>query len=320
MGDVATANVSEVLDCLKTIDLDGRLSGMDHDGMCLMEIDDFSAVAGQPWASLWPVESQPLVTASVHAARNGKVARFSADCPTAKGKMKSWEVSVAPVRDAGGQIIAIQSLSHDVTKRELDRRETALVSQELAHRIKNLFAVVDSLIHLSGSAQPEVQTYVKALRQRLGGLGRAIAFIHPLNASDMSPAPRSVKGLIAALLAPFEEAGALVSVTGDDAEISQDAVTSFAMVLNELATNAVKYGAMKDGVGRLAITLTRQSEDFIIDWRESGVTVALEAQSSGFGTTLLDRTVRSQFSGSITRDWDRGGLAVQIRLPLARLS
>lgn len=309
-----------VVDCLKTIGLDGTLQGMDPEGMCLMEIDDFNAVAGRSWASLWPVESQLLVSASVQQAARGRVARFSADCPTAKGATKSWEVTVAPIRNADGEIIALQSLSLDVTRRERERRETALVSRELAHRIKNLFAVIDSLIHLSSRSEPSSRPFVDSLRERLRGLARAIAYIHPLDPEDIQGAPRTLKGLIWSLMEPYKLAGANVEVGGDDAPVGEHAVTSVAMVLNELATNSVKYGSMKDAGGELAIHLSRGDETIILDWAERGPVGGPGMGSPGFGTTLLDRTVRFQLAGAIERSWSPSGLAVRLEIPLRRLA
>lgn len=320
LGEITGPGGPVISDCLKTIGLDGSVQAIDPAGMCLMEIDDFTTVAGTPWASLWPVESQSLVNASIQQAAGGKVARFSADCPTAKGHMKSWEVAVVPVRNAHGDIVALQSLSQDVTLREHDRRETAIVSQELSHRIKNLFAVVDSLIHLSGRTETASRPFVDGLRERLQGLGRAIAYIHPMVADDMATAPRTLKGLIVVLVAPYELAGARISVAGEDADIGQHAVTSVAMVLNELATNAVKYGAMKDGEGTLTIRLAKAATKMVIQWEERGSPVPDGEVVPGFGTSLLDRTVKSQLGGTIERHWASDGLTVRIEIPLARLS
>lgn len=320
MSDTRGSNVPIVIDCLKTIGLDGTLQAMDSDGQCLMEIDDFSAVFGKPWVSLWPIESQVLVSLSIQQAAQGKVARFSADCPTAKGTMKTWEVSVAPIRNGQGEIIALQSLSQDVTLRERGRRETAMVSRELAHRIKNLFAVVDSLIHLSGRTEASSRPFVDSLRERLKGLGRAIAYIHPVDAEDVASAPRTLKGLIAALIAPYEAAGARISVAGDDADVSQHAVTSVAMVLNELATNAVKYGALREGDGALSIRLARHNSTISLEWNEQGLDLARGEVKPGFGTSLLDRTVKYQLGGTIERDWTSNGLTVRLGLPLNRLA
>jgi two-component sensor histidine kinase len=318
-ADIA-ARIPVISDCLKTIGLDGSLQAMDPDGLCLMEIDDFSVVAGQPWASLWPAESRELVALALRQAADGKVARFAADCPTAKGTMKSWEVSVVPIRDPDGSIVALQSLSQDVTRRERERREAALVSRELSHCIKNLFAVVDSLIHLSSRSEPGVRPFVDGFRERLRGLGRAISYIHPIDAGDVQAAPSTVQGLIAALIAPYERAGADIEVTGDDAALGREAVTSVAMVLNELATNAVKYGALKQTDGRLLISLARSEDRLTMVWREAGSAEMESSADSGFGTSLLDRTVRFQLAGTIERDWLPTGLVVRLSLPLQRLA
>lgn len=319
MNDVFPLADESITDCLKTLSLDGALVAMDYDGQCLMEFDDFTAFVGQPWVSLWPTENRHLVTAAVERARSGKVARFNANCPTAKGCMKSWEVSVAPLRDAGGVIVALQSLSHDVTRRERDIRERVLVSHELAHRIKNLFSIVDSLVHLSSRAAPEARVFVEGFRQRLTGLSRAISFIHPFSEDDARHLPRTVRGLITALVLPYEKAGSAIVLEGDDALINQGAVTSLAMVVNELATNAVKYGALKGERGCITVTLTRKLDVFELDWAEHFPRDPNEAATPGFGTGLLDRTVRHQLAGSISRTWTDAGLQVRMILPLSAL-
>lgn len=315
MTDAATPDIT---DCLKTVSLDGALVHMDYDGMCLMEIDDFSTVDGKPWASLWPEDAQSLVEQSVAQACSGKVARFSASCPTAKGTPKSWEVSVSPIRNEAGEIVALQSLSHDITRREFERHETRLVARELSHRIKNLFAVVDSLISLSSRHQPETVPFVAALRQRVTGLSRAIAFIHPAEGGD-APTPTTVTRLIEALVEPYRGTGATIEVSGDEIAVSADAVTSLALVINELATNALKYGALREATGLLAIVVARRGKELLIRWSEIGPEISTAETLSGFGTQLLDRTVRGQLGGAVDRSWSPTGLKADIVIPLHNL-
>lgn len=309
-----------IRDCLKTISLDGKLIHMDFDGLCLMEIDDFETVSGQPWSSLWPAESRDLVESSITLATRGKVARFSADCPTAKGQLKSWEVCVTPIRNDAGDIVALQSVSQDVSQREHDRRETTLVSRELSHRMKNLFAVIDSLISLSARSRPEALPFVSTLRERLNGLGRAITFINPMGVEDLNAAPKTVKGLVEALLAPYRHTGSDIIVSGEDVDLGAEAITSLSLVLNELATNAVKYGAIKTEAGRLRIVLWKDADSLGIDWFETDVATPPDTTAAqGFGTMLLNRTVQSQLSGSIERNWLADGLQLRLVVPLSRL-
>ncbi|MEO6062159.1 MAG: PAS domain-containing protein, partial [Thermoflexales bacterium] len=89
-------------DCVKVLDMDGRLLHMNAPGMCAMEIDDFGPLCGLEWEAVWPAEAQGNIRRSVARAAGGEVSSFQAFCPTAKGAPKWWEVTVSPVRDADG--------------------------------------------------------------------------------------------------------------------------------------------------------------------------------------------------------------------------
>jgi diguanylate cyclase (GGDEF)-like protein/PAS domain S-box-containing protein len=102
-------------DCIKIVDLNGRLELMNAPGLCAMEIGSFEAVEGAVWVDLWPEESRKLVQAAVEDAAAGKSARFSAFCPTAKGAPKWWDVVVSPMLDDHGNVTKLLSISRDVT-------------------------------------------------------------------------------------------------------------------------------------------------------------------------------------------------------------
>lgn len=104
-------------DCVKVLDLEGRVLHMNNPGMIQMEIEDFGSLCGNPWSSLWPSEARESVCESIASARSGNVSSFQAFCPTAKGTPKWWEVTVSPVRDSvGGQIVRLLSVSRDVSE------------------------------------------------------------------------------------------------------------------------------------------------------------------------------------------------------------
>lgn len=318
MTDTTGRTADDLRDCLKSLDLQGNLLSMDADGLCVMEIDDFAPLRGQPWSAFWPEASKAVVEAAVEKARGGRVARFQADCPTAKGTLKSWDVAVSPVRDASGEIVSIQSLSQDITQREFDIRENAMVSRELTHRIKNLFATLDGIIALSARGHPGAEAYVATLRDRLGGLSRAVSFIHPMGGVDDQTTPSALSGLLEAILAPYRR-GAVIDLTGSDIRIDTSALTSLALVLNELTTNAVKYGALSGAEGRLTVASSVVDDHVVIHWAEQVAGPVVEPASTGFGSILLDRTIRRQLGGAFTRRWGDRGVLVEMRLPLARL-
>jgi PAS domain S-box-containing protein len=102
-------------DCVKLLDTNGQLLAMNANGMCAMEIDDFSGLCGADWHSLWPEDSHADIQEALNTARNGESARFNAFCPTGKGTPKWWDVIVTPVRDDAGRIQKLLSVSRDVT-------------------------------------------------------------------------------------------------------------------------------------------------------------------------------------------------------------
>jgi two-component sensor histidine kinase len=109
-------------------------------------------------------------------------------------------------------------------------------------------------------------------------------------------------------------------MAGDDICIAPDAVTSLALVLHELATNAAKYGALCGEHGTISLSWKLDDSRLHIAWIErGGPPVLAPPERSGFGTTLARRSVESQLGGKIEHDWAQEGLRVAISLPRATL-
>jgi PAS domain S-box-containing protein len=117
--DASDAMLRAVLDqspdCIKILSRDRTLDYMNKNGQCAMEIDDFSTVAGQPWASLWPSHTRGAIEEALDKASRGEPAHLQAECPTAKGTPRWWDVSVTGFKTGSGQTGFI-SISRDVTK------------------------------------------------------------------------------------------------------------------------------------------------------------------------------------------------------------
>ncbi len=103
-------------DCVKLIDIGGRIQFMNINGLCILEIEDFSSIKNQPWTDLWGIDAKPLVLDAIDKALQGKTAQFQAFCPTAKGTPKWWDVMVSPVVQPNTNVVTnIISVSRDVT-------------------------------------------------------------------------------------------------------------------------------------------------------------------------------------------------------------
>lgn len=147
-------------DCVKVVDLEGRIVRVNDGARTLMEIDDPNELCGLVWWELWPDASRALVKSAMERARAGQVTHFEALCPTAKGTKRWWEVSVSPIRNRqGGEIVHALAMSRDITPRK--EAELALVTSE-----GQLQAIYDSGNSYLGWMTPE-GTVLRANRAAL---------------------------------------------------------------------------------------------------------------------------------------------------------
>ncbi|MEP9400006.1 HWE histidine kinase domain-containing protein [Mesorhizobium sp. KR2-14] len=206
----------------------------------------------------------------------------------------------------------VEQIKHLAAEREI-------VSNELEHRIKNLFALVNGLVSLCVREDPDLRPLADKLRNRLVALHLAHGLIRTGNApSDAADRPASLQELIGVLLSPYEDdANKRCLIDGDDALIEPGIVSSLALVFHELATNSAKYGALSDHEGVLEVHISHRNDQLYINWMEkaAGLTGQDDASHDGFGTKLLDLTIKSQLRGSYTRTWTEGRMAVAIILP-----
>jgi len=122
-------------DCIKILDLEGRVLYMNEPGQRLMEIDDFTTHKNANWVSFWDPKNHPEVDKALETAKQGGVARFQGLCPTSKGTFKWWEVLITPILNAEGVTEQLLAISRDVT----DRWKSEQVLRESEQRFRATF-------------------------------------------------------------------------------------------------------------------------------------------------------------------------------------
>jgi two-component sensor histidine kinase len=210
----------------------------------------------------------------------------------------------------------------DVTGRKQAEEGSELLAGEMSHRVKNLLTLASGLTHLTSRSASSVEEMARALTQRLTALGRAHDLVRPLPGEQGKAA--LLGDLIAVLLAPYDDTGAFsgrIRVAVPRMGVGEAAATTLAMVIHELATNAVKHGALSSDAGTLDISSQANETDLCLIWAETGGPEVTEPPTmEGYGSRLIERSVSSQFRGSLDYDWQRTGLVATLRIRKDRLA
>jgi two-component sensor histidine kinase len=130
--------------------------------------------------------------------------------------------------------------------------------------------------------------------------------------------------LLSIVLAPYDDLGAFkgrIRVAVERMGVGEASATGIALIIHELATNSVKYGALSAPTGTLDISSVTDGEHIVLTWLErGGPAVAAPDGLSGFGSQLVKRSVTGQLGGSIDYDWSEGGLIITLRIKRGHLT
>ncbi|MCB2065788.1 MAG: PAS domain-containing protein [Erythrobacter sp.] len=203
----------------------------------------------------------------------------------------------------------------DEVRGALEQRD--VLSRELAHRIKNLFAVVIGLASLKARQAPDHAAFADELVATLRALSRAHEFVRPGDGL----AQDSLHGLLDMLFLPYAGADGTPRIVteGADCPVGSRAATPLALVFHELATNAAKYGALATDGGAVALSIADRGDALALTWRESGGPAVEDSGHRGFGSRLLEMSVTGQLQGSIERQFLPHGLVAELTVAKAAL-
>jgi PAS domain S-box-containing protein len=225
-----------------------------------------------------------------------------------------------PMRGADGAITRWIGTCTDVHAQREAADQRDLLTRELSHRIKNIFAVIGGLIAMTTRRQPEFKEAGRELQQRVLSLGRAHDVVRPQSESfGGAQSHGSLKGMLAALLAPYGHGSeSPIAIDGDDVAIDDRSATALALFFHELATNAAKYGGLSAADGRVAI-LIAAGDPVRIDWHETGGPAPMPSPDRGFGASLIEMSIGRQLSGRLEHAWHPEGLRLRAEVPAAMM-
>jgi two-component system CheB/CheR fusion protein len=233
------------------------------------------------------------------------------------GAMKSWEIDWYPLL-LDDEVHAVGMNVRDVTKYKQLEHELRRVMRELQHRVKNMLGNVMALINRARRADGDPRAVLDTLVLRI----RALANTHNLLTAQ-NWGPTRLADMLAMELTDVHGAER-IRLRGPDLRLNTRATLALGMALHELATNATKYGACSTANGRINVSWWRldegDGEKLVIRWEEEGGPLVEAPSRQGFGSRLIESTIKGSLGGSIRHEWERTGLRCVIELPIERVT
>ena len=223
---------------------------------------------------------------------------------------------ITPVHDPNRRITHWVSAQRNVTERRALEDRQALMVRELHHRVKNTLATVQAVLNATMRSSPSLTEFGRAFTGRIISLART----HALITEDQAQVA-SFEGLLKAELDPYNENGR-ITLRGPSLMLPSELAVPVSMALHELATNALRHGALAQPGGRVAVTWDVEdgSDGPCLAWvwnEHDGPPPALPFRQ-GFGTRILNKILTAQTAAKVDVAFDADGLAVHVRVPLRR--
>ena len=203
--------------------------------------------------------------------------------------------------------------SEERLSKALSIQET--LAEEMNHRVKNVFALAESMVRLSARSAVSKEDLAVKLIGRLHALADAHALVRrrfdqiPWEGADFCE-------ILTRILLPHDEGRSVIR--GPTLCVGERAATSLALLFHELATNAAKYGSLSIDQGAVEIEWDADEKDIRLQWRETGGPTTKPPERQGNGVRLVNATIQ-QLGGKIEYDWRPEGLIARLRLPIASL-
>ena len=190
------------------------------------------------------------------------------------------------------------------------RRQEGLLIAELKHRVKNILALIRSVARQAGRFASSTSEYIDAFDRRLSALSMAQELL-----SRSEEGWPNLGELLAIELQPYLSGNARVDLRGQNARLNGNVIPTFILVVHELVSNAVKYGALSQPGGQLKIDWSHVNGGLSLKWQELGGPEVAVPERRGFGCELIERAIPYEFEGEVDLQFLPSGLVVDFWIP-----
>ncbi|SFS11944.1 sensor histidine kinase [Sphingomonas jatrophae] len=282
-----------------------------HDGVAI----------GQPFDQAFPLDfslGSGLISGTdlIDVALAGTSVRGVGATLTLDGRMRDVLLSAGPLRRSGETIGGCIVTIADVTEQRATEKRQALLMAELTHRVKNTLTLVMSIANRTISGAKDLPDFRTAFARRIEALAATHALLLEGGMGRLTLAE-----LIAAELAPYVSVGSeRVRLSDVDVRVTPDTAVALGLILHELVTNAVKYGALSNDQGTITISTAAAGQATEIVWREDGGPTVVPPEKMGFGQTVIARGLGQSAAQPTQVSFRPEGLECRMFVPTDQIS
>jgi two-component sensor histidine kinase len=273
-------------------------------------------IVGRTDREILPHDAAEALTAAKQAVlASGEPREIELELSGQRGP-RWFEVRVLP-HEQGGEVIGTVSSMIDVTDRKIQEEHLRIVLRELAHRSKNLLAVIQGIARQTAESASSTQQFVGRFNGRIFSLSRAHDVL-----TDADWRGARIFDLVRSQIALYAESRLpAVTMEGENGFLRPNAAQYVGLALHELTTNALKYGALSRDGGRVEVRFERvaASDFYRFSWRERTAAEIREPKVRSFGLMMLTDVVPTSVSGSAELAFPPTGLAYELTIPKAQL-
>jgi two-component sensor histidine kinase len=247
---------------------------------------------------------------------HGGSTRYDVQVRSSSGEWLYWEINSGLIQDPAGNPVGLHVVGRDVTERRRFEDHQTLLVNELNHRVKNTLAIVQSLAQQSFKSVASPQEARRSFDARL----TALAAAHNLLTRQSWENASLKETLSAAVSATAGAKAAQVVLNGPEVTLPPQTAVSVAMAAHELCTNAVKYGALSNDGGSVAvdwkIVHAESGARLHLEWLEQGGPPVAAPGRRGFGSRLIERGLAAELRGTVRLEFAASGVRCILEAPL----
>jgi PAS domain S-box-containing protein len=271
---------------------------------------------GAPMEIIIPTDRMPEMETMTEAVMiRGETVQIETLRRRKNGSLVDVAISASPLREPGGRIVGISVIHRDITQQRRQEEQTRFIMRELAHRSKNLLAIILSMASQTARSAKSISDFTARFTQRLQGLSHSHDLLLQRDWRGVS-----MQELAERQLQHFVDGESTrVGYVGPPVMVDPKAAQNIGLALHELATNASKYGALSSPGGRVNVSWSLHEGRFRLEWREVGGPQVVAPDTRGFGQVVLERLASDALEGRVQLNYAPEGVVWTLEIPSSYL-